>query len=367
MRESWSLGRVAGIRVGMNWSLLVVVWLISWSLAGSLLPEIAPGHSTLGYWIVGAVDAVAFFACLLAHELAHSLVARRHGVEVKAIVLWLLGGVSQLEGEAHDARTELRIALAGPATSAALGATLLMAAGRRDALVHAPLITAGLGWLGAINGMLAAFNLLPAFPLDGGRVLRAWMWKRGRDKVAATVRAAQVGRVIAYGLMALGALEMMAGGVVCGGWLLFLAWFLVGAAGAEAARSILDERFGAVPIAELMTPAPVTVPPGTTVAELLDGWMFRHRCSTFPVVDDAGRLRGLVTMARVKPVPPERRYVVGVLDVACPPEQVVTCAPRDPAAGVMARMNASPDQRAVVLDGGRVVGIVSPSDVARSR
>jgi len=366
MDESIHLGRIAGVRIGANWSLLVVFWLIAWGLADTELPHAARGHSHLAYWAAGLAAAFLFYGCLLAHELAHAVVARRSGIEVEGIVLWLFGGVSRLKGEAAGPDTELRVAIVGPATSLVLaiaffGLTRLVSVGG-----GASLVAAVFGWLGWINGLLAVFNLAPAFPLDGGRVLRSLLWRRSGDKARATATAATAGRMFGYLLIGFGLLELAAGAGVGGLWLVFLGWFLLAAAGAEAAASMLDSQLAGIRVREVMTPHPLVVPPSLSVERLLDDWVYPNRCSTFPLVNVDGSLAGLVTLSRVKRVRPDLRSSTPVSEIACPPGEVVTCLPSDDLASVVRRMNASLDQRAVVLDHGHVVGIVSPSDVARS-
>ena len=236
MDETVHLGRIAGVRVGINWSLFVIFWLIAWSLASSELPHAAPGHSDVAYWLAGFAAAVVFYGCLLAHELAHAVVARHHGIEVEGIVLWLFGGVSRLKGEAATPDTELRVAFAGPATSLGLGllfwaVTLAIGTGSLAAAVT--------GWLGWLNGVLALFNLVPAFPLDGGRVLRALLWRTSGDKTSATLRAGRAGEAFGYVLICFGLVEFLAGAGLGGLWLVFLGWFLLAAARAEAGTSAL--------------------------------------------------------------------------------------------------------------------------------
>ena len=363
MEESVPLGRIAGIRIGANWSLLVVFWLIAWSLASSELPRAAPHHSDSAYWAAGLAAAVVFYGCLLAHELAHSIVARRAGIVVEGIVLWLFGGVSRLKGEAATPDTELSVALVGPATSLGLALVfwgLTLVAGRSS------LLAAATGWLGWINGMLGVFNLAPAFPLDGGRVLRAILWRRHGDKTRATASAARAGQTFGYMLIAVGLLEFLAGAGLGGLWLVFLGWFLLTAARAEAGVTLLGAELGDIKVADVMTRNPIVAPAYITVDRLLDEWVYPNRCSTFPVVDTDGRLTGLMTLARVKRVPVERRRTTTLDQVASPLSDVVSCAPGDPLAQVAQLMAVSTDQRALVLDGGRLVGIVSPSDVTRA-
>ena len=366
MDESVHLGTIAGIRIGANWSLLVIFWLIVWALSGTELPLVARGYGTAAYWVAGVATALAFYACLLAHELAHAVVARRAGIEVHGIVLWLLGGVSRLEGEASGPDTELRIAVAGPATSIVIAVGFLGLSRLVDVVSGAALLTAALGWLGWINGVLGVFNLAPAFPLDGGRVLRAVLWRRHGDKVRATQTAAHAGRVFGYCLIALGLLELAGGAGVGGLWLVFLGWFLLAAARGEATASLL----GGLRVRDVMTPDPVVAPAWLTVSQLLDDWISPNRCSSFPLIDQRGALVGLVTLARVKRVPPDLRPSVQVGEVACPRAEVVTCGPDDELVAMVQRLAASEDQRALVLEGElegeRVVGIVSPSDVTRA-
>jgi Zn-dependent protease len=180
--------------------------------------------------------ALVFYACLLAHELARLVIARRNGMEVEGIVLWLFGGVSQLKGDATSAPVELRMALAGPFTNLGLGTGLLVLAPMLS-VVAPDLLAAAVAWLGLINVLLALFNLLPAFPLDGGRVLRALLWRRWTDKLRATTAAARAGRSVAMGLVALGAIDLAVGAELGGMWLVFLGWFLLVAAGSEARNS----------------------------------------------------------------------------------------------------------------------------------
>lgn len=366
LRESFPLGRIFGLKVGANWSLLVVIWLIAWSLASAQLPDSAPGDTKLTYWLVGVAAAVLFFVCLLAHELSHSIVARRHGVEVDGIVLWLFGGMSKLHDDAPDGGVELRIAVAGPAMSLVMGAVFLGLSALFEALDVRPVLTAGSRWLGWINLLLAGFNLLPAFPLDGGRVLRAWLWRRRGDKVSATLSAAKAGRFFAFLLIWLGVLQFFAGSLLGGVWLAFLGWFLLSASSVEANQSVLGGRLAGLTVGDVMSSPPVVAPSDITVQQLIDGWVYKNRCSTFPIVDRMGAVVGLMTMARIKRIHPDVRATTMVRAVACPREEIVTCAPTDPLVGLIGAMNASADQRALVLDGGELVGIVSPGDVTRA-
>jgi|SRR5436305_534922 Zn-dependent protease len=239
MSESLHLGRIGGIRIGANWSLLPILFLISWSLAVVLLPAAAPGFTGWGYWFFALLTAAAFYASLLAHELSHAFLARRHGVAVRGIVLWLFGGVAQLEGDTPDARSELQVAAAGPATSLGIAAIAAVLAWLLDLVGASSLMVAAASWLAGVNALLAVFNLLPAFPLDGGRILRALLWRRWSDRLRATAVAAKVGQIAGYGVIAVGALEFLVGGGALGGiWLALVGWFITVAARQQNERVI---------------------------------------------------------------------------------------------------------------------------------
>ncbi|HEX5267289.1 MAG TPA: site-2 protease family protein [Acidimicrobiales bacterium] len=270
MTESVYLGRIGGVRVGINWSLVPVFVLVAWSLAVGQLPAETLGYTRSAYWAAAVVTSVAFFASLLAHELAHAVVARRHGVQTRGIVLWLFGGVAQLEGDMPNARAELRVAAAGPATSLALAVVTGAGAWVLDHTGQSALLVAAVAWLSGINALLGLFNLLPAFPLDGGRVLRAFLWRHWRDRLRATAVAATAGKVVGYGLVALGGVEVLTGGALGGIWLGMIGWFVATAAGQQRERVSERGRFGSLRVSDAMTPEPVVVPATATVAEVVD-------------------------------------------------------------------------------------------------
>ena len=365
MNESVYLGRVGGVRVGINWSLVPIFLLVAWSLAVGQLPVEAPGYTRSAYWVAGVVAGVAFFASLLAHELAHALVARRHGVQTRGIVLWLFGGVAQLEGDMPDARAELRVAAAGPATSLALAAVFGAGAWLLDHTGQSALLVAAVAWLGGINALLGVFNLLPAFPLDGGRVLRAFLWRHWRDRLRATAVAASAGRVVGFGLIGLGVVEVLAGGALGGVWLGMIGWFVATAAGQQRDRVSDRSRFGTLRVADAMTPDPVVVPSTATVAEVVDRCVRPGRFSSYPV-GESGRIVGLATVDRIGRVPRDAWPRTVITAAAARPAEMVACRPDEPLADAAARLGESPDRRAIVVEDGRLVGILTPSDVERT-
>ncbi|MBV8733700.1 MAG: site-2 protease family protein [Solirubrobacterales bacterium] len=367
MNESLHLGQIRGIRIGINWSLLPIFLVITWSLASTLLPAAAPGYVTSAYWMFGAVTAAAFYASLLAHELAHALVARRHGVNVKGIVLWVFGGVAQLENDSPDPRAELELTAAGPATSLALAGAGLGLAWLLGSAGASPLLVSSVAWLGGINGLLALFNLLPAFPLDGGRILRALLWWRWRDRARATAVAAKVGKAGGFVLIGVGVLGFLFGGGALGGlWLALIGWFIIVAARQQHERIGSQPRAGELRVADAMTREPVTVSPAVTVAEVIEHYIARTRFSAFPVVDAGGRLVGLATVQRTAQYPRDQWQTTPVTAASAATFEIVQCRPQDQLAEVTIRLQSSRDRRAIVLENGRVVGILTPSDARRA-
>lgn len=367
MNQSIRLGRVAGIPIGINWSVLLIAALIGWSLAASALPAIAPGETSVAYAVAGTAAALLFFASLLAHELAHALVARRDGVAVHSITLWLLGGVSRFAAEPPTAESELRISLAGPLTSLALALSFGLLELVSEVIHLRDLVSGSLAWLAFINVVLGVFNLLPAYPLDGGRVLRALAWRHSRDRVAATRVAARTGHVLAWCLIGLGMLVALTGPVVSGLWLVLIGWFIDNAGRAEAAAVVEGSVLGAVPVDRLMSANPVTAPSSLSVERLVHDYVLGRHHSAFPVTDSRGAAIGLVTLDEVRGVPTERRVDVTVAQVALPLDRVPVVAPTDSGLDALQRITAARGSRALVIDAdGALVGIVTNSDLARA-
>jgi Zn-dependent protease len=366
MEQNIRLGKIAGVPVGINWSILVIFWLLAWELAAVVLPDYHPDESTAVYWIAGIAATILFFASLLAHEVSHTVVARRNGIGVRRITLWLFGGVSELESEALTPGADFRIAVVGPVTSLVIagifGALAILfhsASGTTAVLVSA------LGWLGWWNLLLGGFNLLPGAPLDGGRVLRAALWQRTGDRVRAGTAAAHAGQALGYILIVLGIFEFLAVGLV-GLWFVFLGWFLTSAARAEENAAVMRSSLANVHVRDIMTPEPTTFASSMTIADLLENQLHRYRFSSYPLVGPTGQLEGLTTMSRIRHVPSHVRPTTRLIDTACLLKDVPVGAPGEDVTELLLRMQASPDGRALVVDGsGRLVGIVSPSDISR--
>ena len=366
MNENLSLGRIGGIHVGLNWSLLVIAALIAWSLATGILPLSAPGQPSSAYWVAGVVAAVVYLASLLAHELAHSMVAMRRGVRVEGITLWLFGGVSRFASETSSPGSQALIIFVGPLTSLVLGAVFYLLSIAVGGGAQSGLLPVTLAWLGYLNLVLGVFNLVPAFPLDGGRLLQSLIWLRTGDRVRATSVAARVGMVFAYLLIAYGlATFIFAGNLIGGVWAVFLGWFLLSAARSEEAAGLLRQALSGTTVADVMTPNPVQAPDDTTVENALHGYVLASRHSTFPTHDAGGRLSGLLTMAALKNVAPDARETTLIKQIICPLDSVSTARPADPITNLLGISEGCSEGRTLVVENGRLVGIISPSDISR--
>ena len=366
MNENLSLGRIFGIHVGLNWSLLVVAALIAWSLATSLLPAASPGQTSGAYWTAGVISAFVFLASLLAHELAHSVVATRRGVKVEGITLWLFGGVSRFSSDTASPGAQALITFVGPLTSLVMGAVFYLAAVAVGGGAHPGLFSATLSWLGYINISLGVFNLVPAFPLDGGRLLQSLIWLRTGDRLRATRIAARIGMGFAYLLIAYGlATFIFAGSLIGGVWSVFLGWFLLSAARSEEVGGLIRQALSGMTVAQVMTPNPVQAPDGISVEDALHGYVLASRHSTFPTHDSAGRLSGLLTLTALKNVAPGARPTTLIKEIICPLDEVSTANPADPVTSVLGLPEGCSEGRTLIIDGGRLVGIISPSDINR--
>ena len=360
------LGRIFGIEIGFNWSLVLIFGLIAWTLAESELPANVPHQPVAAYWLTAVAGALAFYACLLAHELSHSLVARSRGMRVKGITLWLFGGVSQLEGEPSSAQAEALITAVGPATSLALAAVTYGLAQLVDAAAAPGLLVALLTWLAYFNAALAVFNLVPAFPLDGGRLLSSVLWWRSGSRLRGVHSAVRVGRVFALLMIAFGIFEIFAGDALGGIWIAFIGWFLLSAGTAEDAGALTKALLTGVPVRAAMTSPAIAVPDWLTVEQFLSSLAPTLHHSTYPLHDLDGRLSGVTRLPDLLRVPRAQRDRVRLSDCAVPVGEMPTAAGEDDLEAVLERIGpAGLERRVLVFDAGRLAGIVSPGDIAR--
>lgn len=359
------IARIAGIRISADWSVLLIGALLAWGVAGGAVPGQVPGTPVWLAWIVGVIAAALLIASLVAHELGHALLARRRGVPVEGIRLWLFGGVAQMNGDQMTGRTEMLVAAVGPAVTLLLAGAFI---GFSWLLVQAgapPLVIVVTEWLAAVNLALLVFNLVPAFPLDGGRILRGFLWTRTKNRMTATVAAARAGRFFAVVLIGAGVLDLFFVDPVAGLWLMLTGWFLDTAARGEATGEQARHALEGVLVGEVMSKNPVIVPSWITVELLVDQYVMGHEFTSFPTHSIDGRIDGLVTMRGIKQVPPQQRGNRRAIDIAIPVERVPIARQDEPVTDLLKRIGTASDGRAMVYDGGTLVGIVSPSDIAR--
>jgi Zn-dependent protease len=358
MKSTYRLGRVAGIEIGLNWSVLGLLALLMWTLATGIFPETNPGLGDNAHFAMAVVASLGFFASILLHELGHALQARREGMQIDGITLWLFGGVARFAGMFPSAGAEFRIAAAGPAVTALLAGGFVGAA----LIPGVPSSVDGVcSWLGFINLALLVFNLIPALPLDGGRMLRAALWARSGDLTKATVRAAGTGRFLAIGLIGLGFVMIALGDGVGGIWLAFIGWFVLQAAGAEA-RYVQASAQGMLRVRDMMTADPLTTSPGATLEEAAALGRDGDPYDAYPVTED-GHVLGLLPLRVLREVPPaewpHRRVGEFALGLADAP--VVTGD--DTLASALAALQAAPVQCALVIDGGSLAGLLRITDI----
>ncbi|HZV49106.1 MAG TPA: site-2 protease family protein [Candidatus Dormibacteraeota bacterium] len=365
MTPTIRLGRLFGIEVGFNWSLIVIFVLVAWTLASSVLPGAAPGQPVLAYWLVGLAGAVVFFVCLLAHEFAHAIAARRRGMKVGGITLWLFGGVSQLEGEPPSPGAEALITGVGPLASLVV-AGVAYAVAVAGATAGAPALLIQLaGWLAFLNLALAVFNLVPAFPLDGGRLLGSFFWWRTGSRQRGVRDAVRVGRVVALLMIGLGLVELFVGSIVSGIWIAFIGWFLLSAAGAELAAMEVRTTLRSVPVSAAMSSPVVTVPEWIRVEDFLASAASQHHFTTYPLHALSGELTGVVRLRDLLRASAADRAAMTLRDLARPIAEMPRAHPEESLGVVIERVGSALENRVLVFADGNLVGIVSPSDVAR--
>ena len=328
-----------------------------------MLPAAIPHQSAGLYWAVALAGAVLFIAALAAHEIAHAVVARRYGVQVRSITLWALGGIAELEGEPPTARADVQIAIAGPATSLAAG-IVFGGAAVLDRSWHGPaVVTAALAWLSVMNVMLALFNLLPGAPLDGGRILRGLLWKRWGDSQRASRAAARSGQVLGMGITAIGVLELLAWRGIGGLWLMLIGWFLVTAARAEqqseAARAALAGRL----VRDIMLPHPAIGVVWSDVAEFTGRVVLFSRQTVFPVLSSGGDLAGVVFAGTLARVPDADRATTQLGQVATPVPSAYIADVGAPADSLLGRPPLGGQLLAVVVEDRRVTGLVTTEEL----
>jgi Zn-dependent protease/predicted transcriptional regulator len=366
MRSNIKLGRVSGIEIGLHYSWFIIAALIVFSL-GEHFRQVNPNWGTSQIWIAAVLTAILFFVTLLLHELSHSLVAQARGLKVKSITLFALGGVSQIEDDATDAKTEFWVAIAGPIASLIIGFGCLAIAlglGWQRSAEPRTVVTAVLVWLGYINIGLAVFNMIPGFPLDGGRVLRGIVWAVTKDADRSTRIAARIGQVVAFLFILYGIWEFFSGAGFGGLWLVFIGWFLMDAAKASYAQVEITAALRGMRVSEVMSHDCVTVNRGMSLQEFVDTYLLRtgQRCFA---VEDHGRLVGLITPRDVGAIPRERWGVTTVREAMRPLEELHIVTPDTQVLDALKLMAGNDVNQLPVVANGALQGMFSRSQLVQ--
>lgn len=358
--NSFPLFKVGGVEVGIHPSWLIIFGLITWSLAVGFLPSQLPGLSATEAWLIGAITAILMFASVVLHELAHSFVAIRHGLPVHSITLFLFGGVSNLTAESKDPRTEFLIAIVGPLTSFVIAAVAWVVA----SLPLDDRVVVAFAYLAVINVLLGGFNLIPGYPLDGGRVFRSIVWRATGSMRRATEIAGGLGRFVGYGFMAWGIFLFFNGNLLGGLWTGAIGWFLENAAGNSVSQLMFDQRLAGLRVRDAFTPDASAAPPGLSVADLIESW-FLHDRRRAVLVADNGRLVGIVTLGDVQEVPAEARARTPIAQVMTGPDGLVTTTPDASLRDAAETLSGHEFDQLPVVEEGRALGLITRADVIR--
>lgn len=358
-RHSVPVARIFGISIGLDYSWFLILVLVTWALASSYYPAAYPTWSRAEYRIMGAVTAVMLFVCVLVHEVGHSVVAMRYQIPVRSITLFIFGGVSQIEGEPHSASAEFWIAIAGPAVSGALAVGFALL---RPAVAAVSPLFALTTYLAYINGALAVFNLIPGFPLDGGRVLRAIVWSSTHSLRKATLAAATVGRFIGFVFIVWGVAQIFAGQVGNGLWIAFIGWFLETAASAQVQQQVVGSLLAGHTASEAMNPHYVSTPAATHLQDVVDRHVLGSGSRAVVITRD-GEVVGLVTVHQIAAVPRDRWPTSTVADAMTPIARVKRIKPTTGLWEAMTEMDRDGVNQLPVMEDGRILGMLTRADV----
>ncbi len=363
-RGSLVLGAIRGIPIRIHFTWLIIFGLLSWSLASGYFPQHYPDLPITAYWIKAIIAALFLFGSVLVHELMHALMAQSLRVPIAGITLFALGGVSEMKQEPPSPSAEFMIAIVGPLASIALAGLFWFVWQALEREGPDPTFAAIALYLVGLNTVVAVFNMLPAFPLDGGRVLRSIVWAITKDLKKATHLATRIGRGFAYILIVFGAVSLFAGAGFQGIWLALIGFFLLQGAQASYTQVVLKEALAGVAVHDIMVRDVVTAAPGLSVKELIERYFLSYGYGGFPVVEN-GRVLGLVALGDVKRVAPEDYDRVTVREVMVPLSERLTIAPEEDVSAAFQRMAEEELGRLVVMERGRMLGLVTKTGLSR--
>ncbi|AFM24428.1 site-2 protease family protein [Desulfomonile tiedjei] len=354
------LFKVFGITISLEYSWIVIFLLVLWSLSSGYFPFYYPGYTTLGYWIIGFFATVLFFSSIVTHELAHSLTAIRSGIEIKEITLFIFGGIAKISRESSDPQTELKIAAAGPLCSLVIALIFWVL----TKIVTGGPLFAVFNYLGWINVALAVFNLVPGFPLDGGRILRALVWWRTGSLTLATKWASDIGVGFAWALMILGGLQIFTGSLVGGFWLILIGMFLRGIAAGGYQEVLMQQALRGVSVQEVMVKDVVTVPVDLPLNQIAEQYFLKYGYGGFPVVEN-GRPVGIINLAQLGEINNEDFHLKTVRDIMVPLDADRITSESASLVDALRKMLQTGSGRLVVMDGDRMTGMITRNGLMR--
>lgn len=363
--KSYELFRVFGLPIRIDLSWLIIVFLVAWSLGTGWFPGQAGGLSQAAYWSLGLAGALLLFASVVVHELSHALVARQQGLPMQGITLFLFGGVAQMSGQPPSAKAEFLVAIAGPAMTVVVTAAGFGLLALSGSLGWPAWLDAVIRYVAVINLVLLGFNLLPAFPLDGGRVLRSALWKWKGDLTGATRTASRIGGFFGLLLVGLGILDFFTGNMVGGMWLVLIGFFLRSAAKGAYRQLQVRQLLSDQPVRDFMDTDPVSVPDNYSIKQLVNAYMRRHRIERFPVTDEQGHLLGCYTREQVQEIPQDRweSQRAGDEPPECDPDLMIS--PDADAASALEKMSTGRNRRLLAVDEEGVLrGVIDARDLA---
>ncbi len=358
-----SFFRIAGIRITFDYSWFIVFAIVLFALSEGYFPRYYPGHYPQSYWLAGIVATLLFFASVVVHEVAHSVMAIRSGIEISEITLFIFGGVSRIAEEPRDPVTELKVAIIGPLSSFVLAFLFWVITSFFESFQLT--MTVGIfSYLAWINLALGIFNMIPGFPLDGGRVFRALYWWRTGSLTNATRLAADIGKGFAVALMVLGGLQIFLGDLIGGLWFIFIGMFLRGMSQRGYEEVVIRQSLEGVPVREVMTREVVSVAPDLPLSQLVHEYFLHYTYGGFPVMED-GRLAGMVTLAAVRSVPAEEQPQKKVADVMAPRSEEFIIGDEASLADALRQMTGQEQDRLLVMRQDQMLGIITKSGLMR--
>lgn len=365
MNRSIHIITVLGIPIELNFSWFIIFFLVTWTLAQNYFPAVLPGLPSYVYWTMSFVAAVLFFMSLLAHELSHSVVAQKNKLPISGITLFIFGGVAHMSKEPQTPAIEFKMAAAGPLCSFAISLFFFALTQLFYGLKFPMALVVSTDYLSFINLAVGIFNLIPGFPLDGGRILRAALWSLYGDIKKATRVASAFGKGFAYLLMGIGLLYLFYGVVLSGIWLIFIGFFLQEAASSSYQQVAFKKYLNGVKVRGIMTSNVVTVGENLTLTSLVDDFFFKYRLTSFPVLSDEGDVKGLITIHAVKDVPREKWASTKVSDAMVPLKRDLVVGPSADIFDALTQMAGNGVGRLLVTQDGKLIGIISQRDVMR--